>query len=135
MSCPAELRVDVNSSLQVTLALLNQGEFSVVSKINNALITAGHTKESADVAGVTPSDQELRPVLSLTPRQDKEGLPASSSQIHMALARLSHHQLNHVCRHVMACALLSWADDAQPPTAWQRPAWSAACFCWQAPAP
>ena len=53
----AELWLDVNSSLQVTLALLNQKEFAVVSKINNALITAGYTKESADVAGVAPSEQ------------------------------------------------------------------------------
>ena len=51
LPCAAELRLDGSSLLQVTLALLNQGEFSVVSKINNALITAGYTKESADVAG------------------------------------------------------------------------------------
>ena len=56
LPCAADLRLDGSSSLQVTLALLNQGEFSVVSKINNALITAGYTKESADVAGLVPSD-------------------------------------------------------------------------------
>ena len=56
-SCAAELRLNGNSFLQVTLALLNQKEFAVVSKINNALVTAGYTKESADVAGAGPSDQ------------------------------------------------------------------------------
>ncbi len=37
--------------LQVTMALLEQQEFLVVSQINNALVGAGYLKESADIAG------------------------------------------------------------------------------------
>lgn len=37
--------------MQVTVALLEQGEFVVVSQINNALVGAGYLKESADIAG------------------------------------------------------------------------------------
>ncbi|CAL8463565.1 g3099 [Coccomyxa elongata] len=40
---------------QVTMALLELQEFLVVSQINNALISAGYLKESADVAGVMGS--------------------------------------------------------------------------------
>lgn len=38
--------------MQITVGLLGEGEFNVVSKINNALITAGYTKEAAAVGGV-----------------------------------------------------------------------------------
>jgi len=37
--------------MQVTVALLEQGDFIVVSQINNALVGAGYLKESADIAG------------------------------------------------------------------------------------
>lgn len=36
------------------MALLELQEFLVVSQINNALISAGYLKESADVAGTAP---------------------------------------------------------------------------------
>ena len=38
--------------MQITVGLLGEGEFSVVSKINNALIAAGYTQEAAAVGGV-----------------------------------------------------------------------------------
>lgn len=40
---------------KVTMALLEQQEFLVVSQINNALVGAGYLKESADIAGVMGS--------------------------------------------------------------------------------
>ena len=36
---------------QVTMAMLNMGEFATGAKINNALITKGYSKESAAIAG------------------------------------------------------------------------------------
>ena len=46
------------SAVQVTMGLLEEGEFGVVSQINNALISAGYTKEAADVAG-TPLSRRI----------------------------------------------------------------------------
>ena len=37
--------------VQISVGLLGEGEFSVVTKINNALITAGYTKEATAVGG------------------------------------------------------------------------------------
>lgn len=38
--------------LQITIGLLGEGEFNVVTQINNALITAGYTKEATAVGGL-----------------------------------------------------------------------------------
>ncbi len=53
--------------LQITIGLLGEGEFNVVSKINNALITAGYTKEATAVGGMCSAltAQALDPLLSL----------------------------------------------------------------------
>lgn len=61
------------SAVQVTMGLLEEGEFGVVSQINNALILAGYTKEAADVAG-TPLSWRIASVL-----YGKAALPGLSS--------------------------------------------------------
>lgn len=99
--------------LQVTMALLEQGEFITVSQINNALVGAGYLKESADIAGkVSRQIYFSSPEILLTHQYSLQALAALALSQHLVIQGMSVRLLAGVMGSQMSNNFLTSLKEA-----------------------